>query len=95
MNRHDSYMVINTVYARHGKIFKTASIQEYFESQSWYEPVSSDSHDIVGDFNEFEMCYENADMLNTFEDSTGVIMPTQENALWWLYNYLFVKKKRE
>lgn len=49
----------------------------------------------IKDFTEFEKCYENADMLKTFEDSTGVIMPTQENALWWLYNYLFVKKKGE
>lgn len=46
----------------------------------------------IKDFTEFEKCYENAEIIKTFEDSTGVTMPTQENALWWLYNYLVVKK---
>ena len=27
---------INEIYARHGYVFKTKSIQKYYESQSWY-----------------------------------------------------------
>lgn len=46
----------------------------------------------IKDFIEFENCYENAEILRSFEDSAGINMPTQENALWWLYNYLIVKK---
>ena len=27
---------INEIYARHGYVFKTKSIQKYYESRSWY-----------------------------------------------------------
>lgn len=43
MTRQETYMVINEIYARHGKIFKTTDIQEYFAAQSWYSPVTEDS----------------------------------------------------
>ena len=29
---------VNEIYARHGYIFRTASIRAYYESQSWYHP---------------------------------------------------------
>ncbi len=34
-------LAINEIYARNGYIFKTESIQSYFESKSWYSPDSS------------------------------------------------------
>lgn len=32
---------VNEIYARHGYIFRTASIRAYYESQSWYRPDPS------------------------------------------------------
>ena len=54
MSRSETYMVINEIYARHGKIFHTPSIQAYFEEQSWYEPYSQNSEDITPLFNDIE-----------------------------------------
>jgi hypothetical protein len=54
MSRSETYMLINEIYARHGKIFKDSTVQSYFESQIWYTPVSSDSSTIAATFNETE-----------------------------------------
>lgn len=35
----------NEIYARHGKIFQDAELQEYFESMYWYEPSEDFSED--------------------------------------------------
>lgn len=32
---------VNEIYARHGFVFRTASIRAYYEAQSWYHPDSS------------------------------------------------------
>ena len=37
----------------------------------------------IKNFSEFECCYENEEMLKTFEDSTNTVISTQANALWW------------
>ena len=29
----------NEIYARHGRKFKTVSLQEYFDKKSWYTPL--------------------------------------------------------
>lgn len=34
----EAQQAINEIFARNGNIFKTQSIQQYFEAQSWYEP---------------------------------------------------------
>lgn len=47
----------------------------------------------IKNFKEFECCYENETILKAFEESANVVMPTQSNAMWWLYNYLIIKKK--
>ncbi len=54
MDRSESYMVINEIYARHGKIFSTKSVREYFESQAWYVPVTEDSAAIEAQFSDIE-----------------------------------------
>ncbi len=33
----------NEIFARHGHDFKTASLKEYFDSQSWYKPIANKS----------------------------------------------------
>ena len=38
----DAYTVrlgLNEIYARHGRKFNDANLQEYFNSQPWYTPV--------------------------------------------------------
>ena len=34
----DLRVLRNEIYARHGRIFKDAELQKYFESQAWYKP---------------------------------------------------------
>lgn len=48
-------LIINEIYARHGREFKTQENIDYFSAQDWYEPVSGKSDEtIVSEFNEFE-----------------------------------------
>jgi len=54
MSRYESYMVINEIYARHGKIFDTESVQTYFEGQAWYTPVTKAYKPIEAQFSELE-----------------------------------------
>ncbi|MBR7081365.1 MAG: YARHG domain-containing protein [Oscillospiraceae bacterium] len=69
MDRYESYMVVNSIYARHGKIFGSKSIQSYFEAQSWYSPVSQNSNDIVKQFNDYEI--ENIKTLVEYQVKNG------------------------
>lgn len=43
LDRYESYMALNEIYARHGMIFQTPSLQEYFESQAWYTGTTESS----------------------------------------------------
>lgn len=54
MSSYETYMVINEIYARYGKIFTSTDIQEYFESMYWYEPVTFSSDKVVAQFTELE-----------------------------------------
>jgi hypothetical protein len=38
LSLHELRLLRNEVYARHGRIFKTMWIQQYFGGQSWYDP---------------------------------------------------------
>ena len=38
LSLHELRLVRNEIYARHGRIFKTMWIQQYFGGQSWYDP---------------------------------------------------------
>ncbi len=44
----DLRVLRNEVYARHGRIFKDAKLQKYFESQSWYKPNPDFKDDQLG-----------------------------------------------
>ena len=37
MSDNQLWIAKNEIYARHGRKFKNASIQKYFESKSWYK----------------------------------------------------------
>ncbi len=48
-------MIINELYARHGREFKKQENIDYFSAQDWYQPVSGKTDEaIVSEFNEFE-----------------------------------------
>jgi hypothetical protein len=38
LSLHELRLLRNEIYARHGRIFKTAWIEQYFGSQPWYDP---------------------------------------------------------
>lgn len=38
MSDHDLFVARNEIYARHGYVFETGELSEYFGSKSWYQP---------------------------------------------------------
>lgn len=60
----------NEIFARHGYIFNTPEIQQYFESMSWYEGiVTPDEFNADAVFNDFEK--ENIELIKSIEDELG------------------------
>lgn len=53
----------NEIYARHGYIFKSADLREYFKSKSWYQEVFSSTTQF--DLNEYE--HYNVDFIKRHE----------------------------
>lgn len=53
----------NEIYARHGYIFKSNDLREYFSSKSWYQPMYSDASSLS--LNEFEIY--NVDLIKRHE----------------------------
>ena len=48
-------MIINEMYARHGREFKIQENIDYFSAQDWYEPVAGKSdEEIANEFNAYE-----------------------------------------
>ncbi len=43
----------NEIYARHGYMFKSADLKEYFGSKSWYQPIFNETSSL--DLNEYEL----------------------------------------
>ena len=43
MSTYDLYLARNEIYARHGRMFNRSDLQEYFNSQEWYEPIYTPS----------------------------------------------------
>lgn len=39
MSTYDLFIARNEVFARHGRMFNRADLQDYFNSQAWYNPV--------------------------------------------------------
>jgi hypothetical protein len=50
LSLHELRLLRNEVYARHGRIFKTLWLQQYFDSQPWYDPKEDfKDEDLSGD----------------------------------------------
>lgn len=45
LNKQDLRIMRNEIFARHGYIFKTADMKQYFNQQNWYKPIYNDVTD--------------------------------------------------
>ena len=54
MSQDEIQDAINEIYARHGYIFQTESLQRYYEQFSWYTPYSGDQEKVKNLFNSVE-----------------------------------------
>lgn len=43
LSNYDLYYARNEIYARHGRMFNNADLQNYFNGKSWYNPIYSPS----------------------------------------------------
>ena len=59
----------NEIYARHGRKFKDAKLQEYFSSKSWYQGTIEPDDFNERDLNEIEI--KNKDLIIEFEKENG------------------------
>lgn len=58
-------LMINEIYARHGREFHSQENMEYFSARDWYKPVSGKSdEEIVSEFNECEKA--NVELLSQY-----------------------------
>lgn len=48
-------MIINEIYARHGYIFKSEDLNEFFGGKSWYTPRTNDMNEINGELARMEL----------------------------------------
>jgi len=48
-------MIRNEIYARHGMIFKSPSLQKYFSGQSWYKPLNASVEDKLSELEKFNI----------------------------------------
>lgn len=63
----DIQTAINEIFARHGRVFKSAEIAAYFQTKSWYQPDPSKTDDqISAEFNNYEKANEK--MLENLRD---------------------------
>ncbi len=69
MDRETVSLARNEIFARHGRVFKTASIQSYFDSQSWYTPDPDFDENAPGALSALEK--ENLSFLVAYETQKG------------------------
>lgn len=55
LSESEAQQAINEIYARNGNIFKTPSIQQYFESQSWYVPIGTVNSADLSDIEQYNI----------------------------------------
>lgn len=73
MSTWDLYIARNEIYARHGRMFNRSDLQDYFNSQDWYEPVYTPSQfDSMGDENVLsDVELKNARLMRQVEADKG------------------------
>ena len=65
LNKEDLKIMRNEIFARHGYIFKTAEMKQYFQKQSWYTPRYSD---VNAKLSKTEL--KNIDLIKSYENKT-------------------------
>jgi hypothetical protein len=48
LSLHELRLLRNEVYARHGRVFKTLWLQQYFGGQAWYDPNEDFKDELTG-----------------------------------------------
>ena len=73
MSTYDLYLARNEIYARHGRMFNRSDLQDYFNSQDWYEPLYTPSEfDSMGDENVLsDVELKNARLMRQVEADKG------------------------
>lgn len=54
LSKQDLRILRNEIYARHGYIFKSKDLREYFSAKPWYNPQYNDASDVSIFFNTIE-----------------------------------------
>ena len=62
LSKRDLKIMRNEIFARHGYIFKTNDMMEYFNSQSWYKPLYNDVTNYLS-----KMEVENVNFIKRYE----------------------------
>ena len=71
MSARELHYAKNEIYARHGRIFDSAELREYFESKSWY-----DGRYTADEFDEMS-----GSVLNATEKANAEFLSDAENEL--------------
>ncbi|MDP2313180.1 MAG: YARHG domain-containing protein, partial [Pseudomonadota bacterium] len=74
MSRRDLRLLRNTIYARHGRPFKSAVLQTYFADKAWYQP-----RDSYKDAQLTEVDKRNIQLVQSMEDRLGGPMKEWEH----------------
>ena len=62
LSKRDLKIMRNEIFARHGYIFKTNDMMQYFNSQSWYKPLYND---VTNSLSEMEV--DNVNFIKRYE----------------------------
>ena len=66
LSRRDLRLVRNTIYARHGRRFKSSLLQSYFDTMEWYKPIDDFKDSMLS-----KIDTTNVKLVRSVEDSLG------------------------
>ena len=69
LTREQLRLARNEIYARHGRKFKDAALDEYFRSKSWYMPTIEPDNFNENVFNDYEIA--NRKLIADYEKKMG------------------------
>lgn len=69
LSKEELRLARNEIYARHGRKFKDAALNEYFMSKSWYVPLIDPGHFNENVFNDYETA--NRKLIADYEKKMG------------------------
>ena len=67
--RDEVRLILNEMYARHGYIFQSARLREYFNAKPWYQPRYTSEQEAEKHFNTIEN--QNKRIIVQYEISKG------------------------